>query len=244
MGALDGKVAIVTGSSSGIGTAVAQRFAAEGAAVVVNSSSSVDAGTALAASLPKAIYVQASIAEPADCRRLVDETIAAYGRLDILVNNAGRTRIIDHFDLESVTPEVWHDILDLNLIGTWEMTKVAVPHLKATGAGQVVMVGSAASIRPSGSSIPYAVSKAGLNHMTKLLGRVLGPEIAVNAVLPGLIDTPWGERLTYALEQVNTRAPLKRVGHAEDIANAIMGIVTTTYMTGQLIAVDGGMSFT
>jgi ketoreductase RED2 len=239
---LDGKVALVTGSSSGIGEATARSLAAAGATVVINSSSSVAAGQAVADSLPKAIYVQASVADGAACQALVDATLAQYGRLDILVNNAGTTKLIPHADLDAATDEVWDTILSTNLMGTWHLTRSSVPALKASGAGSVINVTSVAGLRPAGSSIPYAVSKAGINHLTKLLANVLGPEIAVNAVAPGLVDTPWTADWTTARERVSATAPMKRPATPQDVAQVIMGLIGAPFVTGQVVAVDGGMS--
>ncbi len=184
-------MAVVTGSSSGIGAAVARRMAANGVQVVVNSARSVEAGQALAGELPGACYIQADIAVREQAHHLVDATVGRFGRLDILVNNAGTTRLIPHHDLEAATPDVWREIFDVNVFGTWQTTVAAVPHLRATGNGCVINISSLAGSRPSGSSIPYAASKATVNHLTRLLANALGPEIRVNAVAPGLVDTPW-----------------------------------------------------
>ena len=191
MSPLHDRVAVVTGSSSGIGAAIATAFADLGASVVVNSVSSIAEGEQLAAKLPDATYVQADVSDPAQARRLVDTTVERYGRLDILVNNAGTTNVVPHHDLDAVTTEMWERILRVNLLGTWNVVQAAAPHLRATGQGVIVNVTSLAGVRPTGSSIPYAVSKAAVNHLTVLLANALGPEIRVHAVAPGLIDTPW-----------------------------------------------------
>ncbi len=240
MGELGGKVAIVTGSSSGIGMAIARSLHAQGATVVVNSATSVEAGTALAEELGST-YVQADVSDGEQADRLVAATVEAHGRLDILVNNAGTTEVIPHHDLAAVTDEVWHRILDVNVLGTWKVTCAAVPHLEASGAGSVVNITSIAGVRPRGSSIPYAVSKAALNHMTVLLANVLGPEIRVNAVAPGLIDTPWTETWDEIRAAVRATTPLKRSGLPEDVAEATLGLLRSTYTTGEVLLVDGGM---
>jgi ketoreductase RED2 len=239
---LDGKVALVTGSSSGIGEATARSLAAAGASVVINSSASADAGKAVADSLPTAIYVQASVGELAGCQALLDATLAEYGRLDILVNNAGTTELIPHADLDAATDEIWDRIIQVNLMGTWHLTRACVPALKASGAGSVINVTSVAGLRPAGSSIPYAVSKAGINHLTRLLANVLGPEIGVNAVAPGLVDTPWTATWAQARERVTARAPMQRPATPQDVAQVIMGLIGAPFVTGQVVAVDGGMS--
>jgi len=234
------RVALVTGSSSGIGEAVARRLAAENIRVVINSARSVEEGEKLAATLPDAHYIQADISDETQARRLVAETVAHYGRLDILVNNAGITRLVPHADLEGATPEIWREILGLNVIGTWQTTVAAVPHLKAAGDAVVVNVSSVAGSRPAGSSIPYAISKAAIEHLTRLLANVLGPEVRVNAVAPGLIETPWTKDFTEIAEHVRRSAPLRRVGAPEDVADAVYGLVSSAYTTGAVLSVDGG----
>lgn len=234
-------MALVTGSSSGIGEEVSRLFAAHGARVVVNSATSVEAGRRLAESLPDAHYVQADISDEASCRRLVEETVSHYGRLDVLVNNAGATRVIPHHDLDAVTDDDWKRILGTNVVGTWYLTRAAVPALRADGGGAVVNVTSIAGVRPTGSSIPYAVSKAGLNHLTVLLASVLGPEIRVNAVAPGLVDTPWTSDWGPVKEAWAERAPLRRTGKPEDVARVCLTLATSAWMTGEIVLVDGGM---
>jgi ketoreductase RED2 len=235
------KVVLVTGSSSGIGAAIARAFAAEGARVVVNSSSSVSAGEELAAELPDAIYVQADISDPQQARALVDASLQRWGRLDVLVNNAGTTVRIDHNDIDAVTPEVWHRILDVNVVGTWLVTQAAVPALRDSGQGCIVNITSLAGVRPTGSSIPYATSKAALNHLTHLLANVLGPAIRVNAIAPGRIDTPWTAAWDDVRAVVRSMAPLQRSGQPEDVAAACLGLVRAPYVTGQVLVVDGGL---
>jgi ketoreductase RED2 len=240
--ALDGKVAIVTGSSSGIGEAVARSLAAAGAAVVVNSANSEPEGEAVAASLPRAMYVRADVADDHACQALVADAVERFGRLDILVNNAGTTRVIPHPDLDAATDEVWRRLFEVNVLGAWHTTRAAVGPLRASGAGSVVNITSLAGQRPAGSSIPYAVSKAALNHLTLLLAAILGPEIRVNAVAPGLIDTPWTADWHDIRTTVRERAPLRRSGRPDDVAEAVLGLVQAGYVTGQVLTVDGGMS--
>jgi ketoreductase RED2 len=235
------RVALVTGSSSGIGAAVARRLSLAGYRVAINSARSAQAGEELAKSLPDAIYLQADIADEAGARQLVADVVARYGRLDVLVNNAGTTRIIPHDDLAAATPEVWREIFDVNVIGTWQVTVAAVPHLRASGDGSIVTVSSIAGSRPAGSSIPYAVSKAALEHLTRLLAATLGPEIRVNAVAPGLIDTEWTATLTGPREQVAALAPLRRLGTVDDVAAAVTGLIDSPYTTGSVLLADGGV---
>ena len=240
-GSVQGKVAIVTGSSSGIGAATARALAAEGASVVVNSSKSEDAGRALAAELPGATYVRADIADEEQAGALVAAAVHDHGRLDILVNNAGTTVVIPHPDIDAATPAVWQRIFDVNVIGTWQTTVAAVPHLRASGDGVVVNVSSMAGHTTRGSSIPYAASKAAVSHMTELLANVLGPEIRVNAVAPGLVDTPWTADWDFVRSFVQAQAPLQRSGTPEDVAHVVLGLIGARYVTGQIVIVDGGL---
>lgn len=237
----DGAVALVTGSSSGIGAAIARRLAADGHRVVVNSARSVAAGEALAAELPGAAYLQADVSDGEQARDLVTHTVERFGRLDVLVNNAGTTRLIPHADLEAASVEVWQEILDVNLLAPWQLTVAAVPHLRAAGAGCIVNISSVAGVRPAGSSIPYAVSKAALNHLTRLLAATLGPEVRVNAVAPGLVDTPWTVDWGEIRDTIIAMTPLHRVGQPDDVAEAVATLVRSSYVTGEVWVVDGGL---
>jgi len=233
---------VVTGSSSGIGEAAARAFDAEGAHVVVNSSSSVEAGTAIASSLRSGHYLRADVSDADDCAALIDGTVDRFGRLDVLVNNAGVTQLIPHHDLDAVTDEVFRRILEVNVLGTFRLCRLAMPHLRAAGDAAIVNVTSVAGVRPTGSSVPYAASKAALNHLTALLGNVTGPEVRVNAVAPGLVRTPWTADWGPIHDAMATRAPLGRSAEPEDIAMAIVDVAATPYMTGQVVVVDGGLT--
>jgi ketoreductase RED2 len=238
------RVALVTGSTSGIGAAVARRLSRAGAHVVINSNTSVDAGEALVAELgpDRTHYVRGDIADPDDAARLVAETVARFGRLDVLVNNAGTTVRIPHDDFETASPEVYRRLFEVNVIGTYQVTVAAMPHLKATGAGCIVNVSSLAGSRPTGSSIPYAVSKAALNHLTAMLANVVGPEVRVNAVAPGLVDTPWTAEWQDLHEAIKVMAPMGRAAVPEDVADVVMTLLDATYVTGQVWTIDGGLS--
>ena len=243
MGELEGRVAIVTGSTSGIGEATARRLVDLGAMVMVNSSSSVEAGNDLVAELGTATrYHRADVSSEEECIGLVDATVEAFGGLDILVNNAGYTRVIPHNDLDAVTEEVFRRIIDVNVFGTWYLSRAAVPSLKAGGDGNIVNITSIAGLIAGGSSIPYAVSKAALNHLTRLMANVLGPEIRVNAVAPGLVETPRTETWDAVHAAVAQRSPLGRSATADDCAEAVLGILRARYQTGDVVVVDGGLT--
>jgi ketoreductase RED2 len=234
-------VVVVTGSSSGIGAATAASFAATGAGVVINSVHSVAEGEALAGSLPDAIYVQGDIADPQAAQRLVGAARDRWGRLDTLVNNAGTTAVIPHDDLEAASVDVWRRIFEVNVFATWTMTMAALPALQEA-KGSVVNISSVAGLRPTGSSIPYAASKAALNHMTVLLAKVVGPDVRVNAVAPGLIDTPWTADWDFQRAAVAAVTPLKRIGQPHDVAEVVLALARAAYVTGQVVAIDGGLT--
>lgn len=236
-----GRVVLVTGSTSGIGEATALRFAQGGDVVIFNSANSVEAGERLAAATPGSHYIRADISQDGECERLIDQVLARCGRLDVLVNNAGRTRVIPHHDLDAASIDVWREIFELNVFGTWVLSVAAMKALRGSH-GCIVNVTSIAGIRPEGSSIPYAASKAALNHMTALLAKVVGPEVRVNAVAPGLIDTPWTEGWSANRAFVQKVAPLGRTGTPEDIADVIMALASTPYVTGQVVVADGGLT--
>ena len=240
-GRLDGHAVVVTGSSSGIGAATARAFAALGASVLVNSARSVDEGEAVAASLPDAHYVQGDITEAGVPERLVTAALERWGRLDTLVNNAGTTAVIPHHDLQAASVDVWRRIFEVNVFGTWAVSVAAMPALREA-RGAIVNVASVAGVRPTGSSVPYAASKAALNHMTALLAKVVGPEVRVNAVAPGLVDTPWTADWGVVREVVQQVAPLRRSGQPDDVAEVVVALARAAYVTGQVVVVDGGLS--
>lgn len=235
------RVVLVTGSTSGIGEATALRFAALGDTVVFNSARSVEAGRRLAATIPGSHYVQANIANGDDCTRLIEQVLEHCGRLDVLVNNAGITREIAHRDFAAATVDVWREIFDVNVFGTWNLSVAAMDSLRASH-GTIINVTSVAGVRPTGSSIPYAASKAALNHMTALLAKASGPEVRVNAVAPGLVDTPWTADWEVIRQFVTAKAPLQRSGTPDDIADVIVALAATPYVTGQVVVVDGGLT--
>ncbi len=242
MSELENRVAIVTGSSSGIGAELARHLSLAGANVVVNSATSVTQGQRVADALPTdCFYVQADISNDYQAKGLIDQAIKRFGRLDILVNNAGWTTTVDHGDLDGLTDEIFRKTFEVNVLGTWWITKAALPHLTESPDGNVVTISSVAGVRPIGSSIAYAMAKASLNHMTRLLARSHGP-VRVNAVAPGLVDTPWTAEWDDAREMVGRRAPLGRPGRPDEIAEAVMGLVANTYVTGHVLVVDGGLT--
>jgi ketoreductase RED2 len=237
---LDGRVALVTGASSGIGAEVARGLSRQGAFVVVNSRSSAAAGQAVADEVG-GHYLAADVSDPEAAARLVAEAAGLRGRLDILVNNAATTEVIAHTDLAAATPEVWHRLYATNVVAPFVLTTAAQPWLAAApGGGAIVNVGSLSGTKATGSSIPYAAGKAALHHQTRLLAAALAPSIRVNAVAPGMVDTPWSQGWDEAKAKVAAEVPMHRVATPADVAEVILTLIHATYVTGEIWAVDGG----
>jgi 3-oxoacyl-[acyl-carrier protein] reductase len=238
------KVALVTGSATGVGRACAVRFAKLGYAVVVNySKSEADALETLnliEAEGAPALLCKANVSKESEVTDMVAATEAAFDRLDVLVNNAGTTHFIPHADLDALTEQVWRDILGVNLIGPFYCTRAAMPLLRSA-KGAVVNVTSVAGLTGQGSSIPYCASKAALNCMTQSLARAFGPDVRVNAVAPGPILTRWLDGREAQVAKYLEQAPLGRAAKPDDVADAVVYLATgTTLTTGQVLVVDGG----
>ena len=238
---LTGQAVIVTGSSSGIGAAVARRLAGLGAGIVVNSASSVATGQQIAAELPDAVYVQGDVGDPATAAALVAAAEERWGRLDGVINNAGVTVDVPLHDIDAVTVGHWDKVLRTNLVGTFLVSQAALPLLRRADEGWIINITSLAGIRQTGSSLPYAVSKAALNHLTTIMAKYAGDGVRVNAVAPGLVATPWTQTWDERKAGVELVAPLHRVATPEDIADACIGVIGARYATGQTFLVDGGL---
>ena len=237
------KVALVTGSATGIGKAVAIRFAKEGLAVAINYSRSEAEAKETLADVQRhgvpAILCRCNVADDRCVQAMVARCREELGGLDVLVNNAATTRFIDHTNLAALNDDVWDEILNVNLKGTFYCSRAAMPLLQERG-GSIVNVTSVAGLQGNGSSIPYAASKAALNCMTKSMARAFGPQVRVNAVAPGPVLTRW---LADHTEQVNRyveATPMKRAATPDDIADAVAFLALgTTLVSGQVLVVDG-----
>lgn len=239
---LEGSVALVTGARTGIGLATAHRLARAGATVVLNSRTT-DEPIVLDGTTEPALHLTGDVSDEADVARIVGDVSRRFGRLDIVVNSAGATVFVDHEDLDGIGVDDWRHILDVNVIGAWNVVKATAALLEASEIGSVVNVSSMAGIRVTGSSLPYSVSKAALNQLTRTLAKALGPRgIRVNAVAPGFVDTPWTADYQDRREEVTRIAPLRRVSGPDDVAEAIMLLVLLGYVTGEILTVDGGLS--
>jgi 3-oxoacyl-[acyl-carrier protein] reductase len=238
------RVALVTGSATGIGRATAWRLAERGYAVTVNYSKSKAEAEETAEGVrsrgAKALIYAANVADDTGVRAMVERTTEEFGGLDVLVNNAATTHFIPHTDLEALTSAIWDELLDVNLKGTFFACRAAMPHLKAR-KGAIVNVASVAGIAGSGSSIVYAATKGAVITLTKSLARAFAPEVRVNAVAPGPVQTRWLADHQDMVEQAMKLTPLKRPATAEDIADAILFLAdVSTLMTGQVLVIDGG----
>lgn len=243
-----GRVALVTGSTSGIGKAIATRLSEEDFSVALHSKNSVQEGEFLANQLNNAAYFQADLADEQQIKKLIERVLSRFGRLDVLVNNAGINAMIPHKDLKQASAEIWRNLYEVNVIAPWILMTEAEPALKSASTDDspscVINISSHAGIRPKGASIPYAVSKAALNHMTKLLALNLSPDIRVNAIAPGLVDTPMTVSWSDAQSLWKEKSPMKRGAKPEDIADIAAMIVSSTYLTGEVILCDGGLNLT
>lgn len=251
MSDLSGRVALITGASSGIGAATAQLLAGRGCAVAINFSKSRAAAEAVAAECRKSgvdtLLVQGDVASDTDCRRIVDEAVSHFGHMDYLINNAGTTKFVAHKDLNGLSAQDFHDIYAVNTIGPYQMVRAAESYLRAT-QGAVVNVSSTASVTAVGSSLAYVASKAALNGLTLGLARVLAPEVRINCVCPGFVEGEWlrqgmGEAAYEALRTGwAAMAPLGRTNTAADIAENIAFFLTSApNITGETLMIDAGM---
>lgn len=211
--------------------------------VVVTSRTSTAAGEAVARDID-GHYLQADLADANEAGRLPQRAVELTGRLDVLINNAAITATVPHNDLAGATPELWRRMLDINLLAPWLLITGAEDHLRRSPIGCVVNVTSHAGVRPKGASIPYAAIKAALGHATKLLAVALAPDIRVNAVAPGLVDTPMTADWTAAQTLWRERAPMRRAAKPVDVADLIAALVHNSYITGEIVLLDGGLNLT
>ncbi len=247
---LRGAVALVTGGNGGLGQRICHALAQEGVHIAVMYAQSREQAEGVAAELASRYQVNAAafgcdITDGAAVERLVAEVTQRFGRLDILVNDAAFNKSIPFTDLDNLTSEVWEKIMSVNLTGPMQLTKAVAPVMKAQGQGRIVNISSVAGLQPTGSSIAYAVSKAGLIHLTRCMAVALAPETLVNCIAPGLLE---GTRATANLraEQIERSAStslLKRAADKDDCADMVVTMCRTETMTGQTIVIDAGRVF-
>ncbi|AFY71353.1 3-oxoacyl-(acyl-carrier-protein) reductase [Thalassoporum mexicanum PCC 7367] len=242
------RVALVTGSTSGIGLAIAKQLAIDGFTIAFHSKASIETGQALAQSYENASYNQADLADQDQASELIAEVLAHHDRLDVLVNNAGITAEIPHHELKQATPEIWRQLHEVNVIAPWTLIAEAETALREA-SGQdytscIINISSHAGIRPKGASIPYAASKAALNHITRLLAVSLAPEIRINGIAPGLVDTSMSKNWTDAQNLWRQRSPMGRGAQPAEIAQIASMLIASSYLTGEIVIADGGLNLT
>ena len=249
------KVCIVSGSSSGIGAATVRLYARHGWDVVINCSRDTAPAEAVAdecrALGAEAMVVKADVASDADCRRLAAEVETRFGRADVLVNNAGTTKFVGLKDLEGLDAQDFQRIYAVNVIGAYQMSRALTPLLTRQPGAGIVNISSVASMMGVGSSLAYMASKGALNALTIGLARALGPEIRVNAIAPGLVETPWlqqglgAERYAQAVQGYKARAALDAVIAPEDVAEAAWWLgACAAKTTGEVLLLDAGLRLT
>ncbi|MCI0440276.1 MAG: SDR family oxidoreductase [Chloroflexi bacterium] len=246
---LKGKVAIVTGGNGGLGQRICHALAQEGSSVAVVYAQSREQAEGVAGELEgagvKAEAFQCDVTSPQQVDALVAQVLETFGRVDILVNDAAYNKWIPFNDLEAMSYEEWSKILDVNLNGPFLCIKAVAPAMRRQGGGRIVNISSIAGLGPSGSSIAYAVSKAGLNHLTRCMAVGLAPDILVNCVAPGYME---GTRATANLdpayqERARTGSLLKRAADKDDIARQVVEFCRTDSVTGQTLVIDSGRFF-
>jgi 3-oxoacyl-[acyl-carrier protein] reductase len=247
---LRGAVALVTGGNGGLGQRICHALAREGAHIAVMYAQSREQAEGVARELAAGYQVNAAafacdITDQAQVEGLVAAVHKQFGRIDILVNDAAFNKSVPFPDLDAMSMELWDKIMAVNLTGPMRLTKAVAPLMKAQGRGRMVNISSVAGLTPSGSSIAYAISKAGLIHMTRCMAVALAPEVLVNCVAPGLLE---GTRATANLrpEQVTNSAAtslLKKAADKDDCADMVVTMCRTETMTGQTIVIDAGRVF-
>ena len=247
---LKGAVALVTGGNGGLGQRICHALAKEGAHIAIMYAQSREQAEGVARDLASRHQINAAafacdITDGAAVTRLAGDVARRFGRIDILVNDAAFNKSIPFPDLDNLTEEVWEKIMAVNLTGPMRLIRAVAPMMKAQGRGRVVNIASVAGLAPTGSSIAYAVSKAGLIHLTRCMAVALAPETLVNCVAPGLLE---GTRATANLraeqiERASAGSLLKKAADKDDCADMVVAMCRTETMTGQTVVIDAGRIF-
>lgn len=242
---LKGKVALITGAATGIGRATALRLAREGVHVTINYSRSEQEARVTQAEVEthgvQSLLYQADVSNDEAVRLIVKETIQTFGRLDILINNAGVTDFVDHRDLEGLKEEYWDRVMNVNVKGMFHCCRAAADELRKQ-KGCIINITSIAGMTGLGSSIAYAASKAAAISVTKSLARVMAPDVRVNSISPGIVQTRWVEGQEEHIHRLAEGTPLGRIASPEDVSEVAYSLLAHShFVTGQNIVVDGGM---
>jgi 3-oxoacyl-[acyl-carrier protein] reductase len=238
-------VALVTGGGTGIGRATSLMLAAEGAAVAVNYSRSREDAERTVADVRahgvRAVACQADVADDGAVTRMFDSVVGELGRLDFLINSAGTTRPVPLADVDAITPEDFQRIYAVNVNGVFWCCRAAIRHMRRVGGGHIVTVSSLAGFTGQGSSLVYGSSKAAAIALTRGLAASHAPDIQVNAVAPGLVETRWIKDFSpETIQAIAGQIPMGRVAQPQDVADAIFGLLVSSYITGEVVLVSGG----
>lgn len=244
---LQGQTALITGGGTGMGRAIALLLAQEGCAVAVNYSRSHDEAVSTRNELSdmgvNALAVQADVTDPAQVASMVQHVTDELGPISILICSAGTTVHVPFADLDGVNAGDWDRVMAVNVKGAFLAAQAVVPGMRTQGRGHIINIASSAGLRPSGSSIPYSVSKAAMIHLTRCLATGLAPEIRVNAVAPGFMRTGWWEGFPEErLQGIEQGIPLKAAASVDDLAAGVLYMLKADSITGATLTVDGGMS--
>lgn len=241
---LQNKVALVTGGGTGIGKATSLLLAREGHDVVVNYCRSQAEADSTAVEIGqlgrRALVVKADISDEGAVNQMFRTIDEAFGRIDILINNAATTHFVPYADLDGMRSEIWDEIFAVNVKGVFFCCREAIKRMKQQGAGAIVSVSSIAGLTGLGSSIAYAASKAAVINMTRALAASAAPEVSVNAVAPGVVETRWIQGWEKFTDPHKLATPMQRHAQPEDVAQAIYGLLLNPFTTGETIRVDGG----
>ncbi len=243
---LKGKVALITGGGTGLGREIALQLAAEGMTLAINYSRSESEANETVTELQKlgvqAQAFKADVGQTSQIREMIAAVDQAFGRIDLLINNAGTTRFIPMSDLDAVTEEDWDNIMAVNVRSAFFAAQAVAPVMRRNGGGHIINTTSVAGQRAVGSSLPYAVSKAALIHLTRCLATGLAPDIQVNSVAPGLLVTRWGARHgDEVIQRMSQAALMKKVTDLDDTAAVYVMLAKNNSMTNQIITVDAGL---
>jgi 3-oxoacyl-[acyl-carrier protein] reductase len=243
-GRLAGRVALVTGGSTGLGRATALRLAAEGAAVAVNYARSQAEAESVCAEIEagggRALAVQADVAEADAVGEMARCVEAGLGPVDVLVANAAVTEFVPFAELERLTVELWERLYRVNVVGAFLCVQAVAPGMLARGDGSIVLVTSNSTVTGGGSSIPYVASKGALNTLAQCLARTLAPAVRVNAIAPGWMLTPWVDKYLPREVTESLLAAGRAVTDVDDVARALVDVAANASITGQVVVVDAG----
>ena len=244
MNDLSGQTALITGGGTGVGRATALLLAKAGCDVAVNYSRSSDEANKTAGDIQalgrKAIAVAADVSNEQAVAEMFATVKSEFGRCDILVNNAATTEMVPYTDLDGMTSEIWDRIISVNVKGAFFCCREAIAMMKEAGKGSIVNVSSIAGQTGLGSSLAYSASKAALINMTRGLAASCAPEVSVNAIAPGVIETRWIQGWEKFTDPHREATPMKRHATPEDVAMSIYGLIINPFVTGQTLRVDGG----